>query len=61
MGKKLIGKGTENIPNFCKYGVSKIKNKNVQRVFNSDIADYVEEQTQNQAKINLIIFLLAKE
>ena len=30
LGKKLIDKGTENIPNLVRYGSSKIKNKNVQ-------------------------------
>ena len=40
IGKKLIDKGIENIPNIFKHGLSKIKNKNVQRALNSDIADY---------------------
>ena len=39
IGQKLIDKGIENIPNIFKYGLSKIKNKNFQRAFNSDIAD----------------------
>ena len=30
IGKKIIDKGIENIPNIFKYGVPKIKNKNVQ-------------------------------
>ena len=50
IGKKLIDKGIQNIPNIFKYGVSKIKNTNVQRGLNSDMADYVIEETQNQAK-----------
>ena len=29
-GKKIIDKGIENIPNIFKYGISKIKNINVQ-------------------------------
>ena len=29
-GKKLINKGIDSMPNIFKYGVSKIKNKNVQ-------------------------------
>ena len=56
--KKLIDKGIENIPNIFKYGVSKIKNTNVQRALNSDMADYVIEETQNQAKNKLIIFFV---
>ena len=50
LGKKLIDKGIENIPNLTRYGSSKIKNKNVQRALNSDIANYVVEETQNKAK-----------
>ena len=50
MEKKLIDKGVENIPNIVRYGSSKIKNKNVQRALNSDIANYVVEETQNKAK-----------
>ena len=50
IGKKIIDKWIENIPSIFKYGVSKIKNKNVQRASNYDIADYVVEETQNQAK-----------
>ena len=37
--RKLIDKGIENIPNLVRYGSSKIKNKNVQRALNSDIAN----------------------
>ena len=54
IGKKLIDKGIENIPNIFKHGLSKIKNKNVQRALNSDIADYaISKETQNQAKNKL--------
>ena len=58
---KLIDKGIENIPNIFKYGVSKIKNTNVQRALNSDMADYVIEETQNQAKKKLIIFFVVSK
>ena len=37
LGKKLIDKGIENIPNIVRYGSSKTKYKNVQRALNSDI------------------------
>ena len=50
IGKKLIDKGIEKIAKIFKYGVSKTKDKNVQQELNSDIADYVVEETQNQAK-----------
>ena len=61
MEKKLIDKGIENIPNIFRYGVSKIKNTNVQRALNSDMADYVIEETQNQAKNKLIIFFVVSK
>ena len=53
LGKKIIDKGTENIPNRFRYGASKIKNKNVKRGLNSDIANYVVEETQSKAKNKL--------
>ena len=53
LGKKLTDKKTGNIPAPFKYGTSKIKNKNVQGALNSDIANYVVEETQNKAKNKL--------
>ena len=49
-GKKLINKGVDNIPNIFKYEVSKIKNKNVKRAMNSDIANMVVDEAQNKNK-----------
>ena len=49
-GKKLINKGIDNIPNIFKFGVSKIKNKNVQKALSSDIVDMVVDEAQNRAK-----------
>ena len=48
--KKLINKGIDNIPNIFKFGVSKIKNKNVKKALSSDIADMVVDEAQNRAK-----------
>ena len=48
--KKIIDKGTDNIPNIFKFGVSKIKNKNVKKVLSSDIADMVVDEAQNRVK-----------
>ena len=47
-GKKLINKGIDSIPSIFKYGVSKIKNKNVQQALDSDIANLVVDEVQNQ-------------
>ena len=48
--KKLTNKGIDNIPNIFKFGVSKIKNKNVRKAMTSDIADMVVDEAQNRAK-----------
>ena len=53
LGRKLIDKGIENIPNLVRYGSSKIKNKNVQQALDSDIANYIVEETQNKAQNKL--------
>ena len=53
LGQKLIDKGIENIPNLVRYGSSKIKNKNVQQALDSDIANYIVEETQNKAQNKL--------
>ena len=50
LGKKLIDKGMKQGPNLYRYGTSKIKKKNIQRALNSDIANYVVEETQNNAR-----------
>ena len=51
-GKKLIHKGIDNIPGIIKFGVSKIKNKNVQDALSSDIAEIVVDAAQNRANNN---------
>ena len=48
-----MGKGIKNILRLVKYETSKIKNKIIQRALNSDIANYVAEETQNKAKNKL--------
>ena len=50
LGKKLINKGINSISRVSKYGVSKIKNKNVQQALNSDIANYVVDEAQNKVR-----------
>ena len=50
IGKKLIDKGIQNIPNLVKYDSSKIKNKNIQQALISDIANYLVEETQQSKK-----------
>ena len=43
-GKKIINRGIDNIPDIFKFGVSKIKNKNVRKILSSDIADMVVDE-----------------
>ena len=50
ISKKLINKGIDNILNIFKFGVSKIKNKNVKRAMESDIADMLLEEAVNRLK-----------
>ena len=55
MGKKIINKGIDNIPNISKFGeiwrVSKIKNENVKRTMRSDIANIVVDKARSRAQI----------
>lgn len=50
IGKKPINKGIDNIPAIFKFGESKIKNKNIQKALQSEIADMVIEEAQNKVK-----------
>ena len=49
-GKKLINKGIDNIPNLFKFGASKIKNENVKRALDSEIASMVVNEAQGRAR-----------
>ena len=53
IGKKLIDKGIESLTDIVKFSASKIKNKNIQRALDSDIANYVVEEVQNRAQNQL--------
>ena len=50
IGKKLINKGIDNIPNIFKFSASKIKNKTLNRALNSEIADLVVNEAQNRVR-----------
>ena len=50
VGRKIINKGIDNIPNIFKYGVTKIKNKNVKRALNSDIANIVVDEAHKKVR-----------
>ena len=56
-GKRLINKGTDNIPNIFKVGVSNIKNKNLKRALDSEVADMVVEEGQKKWLTSTILYL----
>ena len=47
---KITNKGIDNIPSIFKYGVSKVKNKNVKTAISSNIPNTVLDKAQS--KIN---------
>ena len=56
LGKKLINKGVDNIPNIFKYVVSIIKNKNLTKAMSSDIASMVVDDDQNKISNKFVSF-----
>ena len=56
LGKKLINKGVDNIPNIFKYVVSIIKNKNLKKAMSSDIASMVVDDDQNKINNKFVSF-----
>ena len=50
IGKKIINKGIDNIPNIFRFGRSKVKNKIIKKALESEIADLVVNEAQNKAR-----------
>ena len=50
IGKKIINKGMDNIPNIFRFGRSKVKNKNIKKALESEIADLVVSEAQNKVR-----------
>ena len=48
ISKKLISKGIKHAPGLYKIGTSKIKNKNMKKALESDVPNYVVEETQKR-------------
>ena len=48
--KKLIDQVIKNAPELYKIDTSKIKNKNLKKSLESDVANYIVEETQKKAK-----------
>ena len=50
IGKKLIDKGINSIPNIFRFGRKKVKNKKLKKILKSDVADLVVNETQNKVR-----------
>ena len=50
IGKKIINKGIDNIPNIFRFGRSKVKNNNIKKALESEIADLVVSEAQNKVR-----------
>ena len=50
IGKKLIDKGINSVPNIFRFGRKKVKNKNLRKVLESDIADLAVEEAQRKVR-----------
>ena len=49
IGKRIINKGINNIPNMFKFGRSKVKNQRIKNALESGIADLVVDEAVNKA------------
>ena len=50
MGKKLIDEGIKHAPELYKLGTSKIKNKSMKKVLESNMASYIVKKIQKKVK-----------
>ena len=50
IGKKIINKGIDNIPNIFKFGRSKVRNQRIKNALESEIADLVVDEAVNKAR-----------
>ena len=50
IGKKLIDKGINSIPNIFRFGRKKVKNKKLKKVLKSDIADLIVDEAQKKVR-----------
>ena len=48
IGKKLIDEGIKHAPYLYKFVTSKIKNKNLKKALESDVANYIVQETQKK-------------
>ena len=58
LGQKLIDEGIMQAPNLYRLRTSKIKNINVKKALESDVANYLVEVTQQQQQKKILIIYL---
>ena len=56
IGKKLIDKGINSIPNIFCFGRKKVKNKKLKKILKSDVADLVVSEAQKKSGKNTTIY-----
>ena len=49
-GRRLINKGIDSTPSIFKFGAKRVKNKNIKKVLESEIADMVVNEAQSRAR-----------
>ena len=49
-GRKLINKGIDSIPSIFTFDAKNVKNKNIKRALESEIADMVVNEAQSRAR-----------
>ena len=50
IGQKLLEEGIKHAPELYEIGTSKIKNNNLKKVLESDVTNYIVEETCKKAK-----------
>lgn len=55
--KNLIDEGIKHAPEQFKSGTSKIKNKNLKKALESDVANYIVEETRKKTKKKIDIYI----
>ena len=53
IGQKLLEEGIKYAPELYEIGTSKIKNNNLKKVLESDVTNYIVEETCKKAKIKI--------
>ena len=55
VGKRLTDEGIKHVRDLYRFGTSKIKNENLRKTIESDVANYIVEETQKKTNEDLII------